>query len=107
MNVFANIWRSWVLVCGMLVFLLYIAIVRYVHFKEKNEQYLVDRLSLISSELKGYFDKVEREGGALLDNFELFSGGGTIDLIIKQRVEKADFVSAIGWIANDGRFFTT
>ncbi|EIS8250824.1 CHASE9 sensor domain-containing protein [Salmonella enterica] len=105
MNVFANIWRSWVLVCGMLVFLLYIAIVRYVHFKEKNEQYLVDRLSLISSELKGYFDKVEREGGALLDNFELFSGGGTIDLIIKQRVEKADFVSAIGWIANDGRFF--
>ncbi len=80
MNVFANIWRSWVLVCGMLVFLLYIAIVRYVHFKEKNEQYLVDRLSLISSELKGYFDKVEREGGALLDNFELFSGGGQLIL---------------------------
>lgn len=80
MNVFANIWRSWVLVCGMLVFLLYIAIVRYVHFKEKNEQYLVDRLSLISSELKGYFDKVEREGGLCWIILSFSLGGGQLIL---------------------------
>ncbi|TGX20507.1 hypothetical protein E5O99_22005 [Escherichia coli] len=60
---------------------------------------------MISSELKGYFDKVEREGGFLLDSLELFSGEDTVDLIIKQRVEKADIVSAIGWITNDRHFF--
>lgn len=78
---------------------------RYIYFRDYERLFLDIQTDTKIFQITSYFDQIEREGDSLIDATFHLHNDVNISAALRHRLSKSPFISAVGWVAKDGRFF--